>query len=355
MTNSPRAIPPESTPTRPEVNTKGKAVDKIPSHKAIVKLNWSEPEFRGEWASTPSFKTKVQRLADGAFNSDATLVQMPLMRISVERLSGAPVRVIGQIADDCANACVAVGPKAILNGVALQKPSLHLHGAGARFDSITGGDWFCGLLRLSHAVLTDPEDPLHAWFDSRQRMHRVLRASCHQLTDLILMLTLRAEQNPEGLKGMPEALLLDDVVAALRDAIDATQESPSVLDWIGPTSRRRLALTAEERIRAGVGDGSQLSIEALCQELNTSQRSLQLAFFEQFGVNSRTFVLSARIQRAHAMLLANGDQMTLSEIATQAGIWHLGRFSRYYRQFFGCTPSQMQRKIWAKPVIEPKP
>ena len=31
------------------------------------------------------------------------------------------------------------------------------------------------------------------------------------------------------------------------------------------------------------------------------------------------------------MLLANGYRMTLSEIATQAGIWHLGRFSNYYR------------------------
>jgi AraC-like DNA-binding protein len=347
-------MPPESAPTRPEVNTKGKALDKILPHKAFVKLNWSEPELRGEWASTPSFKTKIQRLADGAFNSDATLVQMPLMRISVERLSGAPVRVIGQIADDCANACVAVGPKAILNGVALQTPSLHIHGAGARFESITGGDWFCGLLRLSHAVLTDPEDPLQAWFDSRQRMHRVLPASGHRLTDLILMLTLRAERNPEGLKGMPEALLLDDVVSALRDAIDAAQESPSALDFLGSSTRRRLALAAEERIRIGVSDGSQLSIEALCKELHVSQRSLQLAFLEQFGVNARNFVLSARIQRAHTMLLANGDQMKVSDIATQAGIWNLGRFSMYYRQFFGCTPSQMQRRIWGKPVIEPQ-
>jgi AraC-like DNA-binding protein len=354
MTDTPELMPPESAPTRPEVNTKGKALDKIPPHKAFVKLNWSEPELRGEWASTPSFKTKVQRLAGGAFNSDATLVQMPLMRISVERLSGAPVRVIGQIADDCANACIAVGPKAILNGVQLQTPSLHLHGAGARFDSITGGDWFCGLLRFSHAVLTDPEDPLHAWFDSRQRMHRVLRASGHRLTNLILMLSLRAERNPDGLTGMPEALLLDDVISALRDAIDAAQESPSALDFLGSSTRRRLALAAEELIRIGVSDGSQLSIEALCKELHVSQRLLQLAFLEQFGVNARNFVLSARIQRAHTMLLANGDQMRVSDLATQAGIWNLGRFSMYYRQFFGCTPSEMQRRIWGKPVIEPQ-
>jgi AraC-like DNA-binding protein len=169
-----------------------------------------------------------------------------------------------------------------------------------------------------------------------------------------LTLTLRAEANPYGLSGLPEALLLDDVVAALRDAIDAAPESPSALPWLGPASRRRLALAAEERIRTGVGDGSPLSIEALCRELQTSQRSLQLAFREQFGTNARTFVLSARMQRAHAMLLATGDQMTLSEIATQSGLWHLGRFSLYYRQIFGCSPSEMQLRVWGRPVLAQK-
>jgi len=324
-----------------------------PSRHAVVNLSWSEPELRGEWTSTPSFQTMVQRLDDGAFRSDATLVQMPLMRISVERLSGAPVRVIGQIPDYCANACVAVGPEAILNGVALKTPSLHLHGAGARFDSITGGDWFCGLLRLNRAVLRNPDDPLQAWFDSSQRMRRVLQSSGHRLADLILTLSLRAEQSPYGLTDIPEALLLDDVVAALRDAIDAAPDRQSALHYLGPPSRRRLALAAEELIRAGIGDGSLLSIEAVCRELNTSQRSLQVAFQEQFGINARTFVLSARIQRAHAMLLSAGDRLTMTEIATQSGIWHLGRFASYYRQFFGCTPLQTQRRVWARPVFEP--
>ena len=296
----------------------------------------------------------MQRLADGAFLSDATLVQMPLLRISVERLSGAPVRGIGQIADDRANACVAVGSGATLNGVALKTPSLHLQGAGSRFDTTTGDALFCGILSLNHAILSNSDDPLYAWFDRSKRKQRVLSAHGHRLADLILTLTLRAEQSPYGLTDMPEDLLLDDVVAALRDAIDAAPDRQSGLDYLGPASRRRLALAAEELIRAGVNDGSLLSIEAVCRQLNTSQRSLQVAFLEQFGISARTFVLSARMQRAHAMLLATGDQMTLTEIATQAGIWHLGRFSRYYRQFFGCTPLQMQRKIWARPALEAK-
>jgi transcriptional regulator GlxA family with amidase domain len=67
-----------------------------------------------------------------------------------------------------------------------------------------------------------------------------------------------------------------------------------------------------------------------------------------------SFVLSARMQRAHEMLLSAGDRMTMTEIATQSGIWHLGRFSKYYKQFFGCTPLQTQRRIWARPVLGPE-
>jgi len=342
MTANPLGIPPAPTPPSPAASPE------------VVNLSWSEPEPRGEWASTPAFQTQVQRLADGAFRSDATLVQMPLLRISVERLLSAPVRVMGQIAEDCANACVAVGPRATLNGVALQTASLHVQGSGSRFDSTSSGAWWCGLLRLNRGILRCPDDPLQVWFDSSQRKHRVLQAPGHRLSDLIMTLTLRAEANPHGLTGLPEALLLDDVVAALREAIDAAPESPSALHLLGSASRRRLALAAEEWIRSGVGDGSQVSIEALCRELKTSQRSLLLAFREQFGTNARTFVLSARIQCAHALLLATGDQMTVSEIATQTGHWHLGRFSRYYRHFFGCTPSTMQRKVWGRSAFVQK-
>lgn len=207
---------------------------------------------------------------------------------------------------------------------------------------------------LSRAVLSDPDDPLQAWFDSRQRLHRVLSDHGQRLADLILTLTLRAEQRPYGLTDMPEDLLMDDIVSALRDAIDAAPDRQSGLDYLGPASRRRLALAAEELIRAGVNDGSLLSIEAVCRQINTSQRSLQVAFLEQFGISARTFVLSARMQRAHALLLSAGDRMTVTEIATQSGIWHLGRFSKYYKQFFGCTPLQTQRRIWARPVLGPE-
>ena len=75
---------------------------------------------------------------------------------------------------------------------------------------------------------------------------------------------------------------------------------------------------------------------------------MQLAFREQFGTNARSFMLAARLQRAHSTLLVAGDRMTLTDIATQSGVWHLGRFARYYRDLYGCAPSEMQERIWGR-------
>lgn len=348
--------PISTAPPRPGPASRsvGNSADRATARAAVAQFSWSEPELRAQWASAASCQTQVQRLAGGAFRSDATLVHTPLLRISCERLCGAPMRVVGQFGDDYVNACVAVGSRAILNGVALNTPSMHLQGAGSSFDSTSRGAWWCGLLRVHRAILRDPDDPLQAWFDSSRRKQRVLGAHGSRLAELIVTLTRRAGTDPHGLAGLPQALLLDDVVASLRDAVVADESDPSAFQTPGPASRRRLALAAEDCIRAWVGGGTALTVKALCEELRTSERSLQFAFREQFGTNVRTFVLSARMQQSHAMMRAVGDRMSLTEIATQSGVWHLGRFSRYYRSLFGCSPSEMQRRLWGRAQVQAK-
>jgi AraC family ethanolamine operon transcriptional activator len=98
----------------------------------------------------------------------------------------------------------------------------------------------------------------------------------------------------------------------------------------------------------GADDGAPPSVDSLCRALGTGERSLQLAFREQFGTNIRSFVQTARLQKAHAMLLRLGDRMSLTDIATHHGFWHLGRFARYDRETFGCAPSVTLRRVWGE-------
>jgi hypothetical protein len=45
-----------------------------------------------------------------------------------------------------------------------------------------------------------------------------------------------------------------------------------------------------------------------------------------------------------------GDRMSLTDIATHQGSWHRGRFARYGREIFGCTPSGTLRRVWGDRV-----
>ena len=48
---------------------------------------------------------------------------------------------------------------------------------------------------------------------------------------------------------------------------------------------------------------------------------------------------SRRLERARVLFLTHDDALTVSEVAQRVGIPHLGRFSGYYRQHFGESPT----------------
>ena len=139
-------------------------------------------------------------------------------------------------------------------------------------------------------------------------------------------------------------LAQDDVFAATRTVL-ASAEPAWVAASVGTASRRRaLALAAEELIWSQ--PDQVLSLTSICDTLNTSVRTLQLAFQEQFGVGFQAFVRAVRLHQARSSIVRFGDRLTITEIATQHGFWQLGRFTQYYRQLFGCKPSETRRQIW---------
>lgn len=88
-----------------------------------------------------------------------------------------------------------------------------------------------------------------------------------------------------------------------------------------------------------------LEVEALAQNLRVSVRLLEDAFHDIVGLGPATWLRLLRLNRAHRDLRRmSPDSATVAEIAMQWGFWHLGRFSGYYRQLFGCSPSETLRR-----------
>jgi AraC family ethanolamine operon transcriptional activator len=90
--------------------------------------------------------------------------------------------------------------------------------------------------------------------------------------------------------------------------------------------------------------GEYLSVEQLASAAGVSERTLRDAFQQYFGLapvrylNRRTLHQVRRAIKAADPIVA-----TVTQIATQFGVWELGRFARDYRFLFGELPSETLR------------
>ncbi len=84
-----------------------------------------------------------------------------------------------------------------------------------------------------------------------------------------------------------------------------------------------------------------LSLADLCAETGVNARTLTNAFVKRFGESPVKLHSLMRLEGARRDLKhASPHETTVTEVATEWGFWHLGRFSQAYRSQFGESPSQ---------------
>ena len=113
-------------------------------------------------------------------------------------------------------------------------------------------------------------------------------------------------------------------------------------------SRRRtlsLVNSAREYIDAQLAQDYCPSIVELCAHAGVSQRVLAYAFRELLHMPPVAYLRIARLNRVRATLRAPSlCSPTVTEVATQWGFFHLGRFAIDYRRMFGEAPSVTLRR-----------
>ncbi|WP_141246020.1 helix-turn-helix domain-containing protein [Mesorhizobium sp. WSM3859] len=106
----------------------------------------------------------------------------------------------------------------------------------------------------------------------------------------------------------------------------------------GSTSRHlRQASAAEDFIRTHIQED--IPIVRLCKEIGVSRRQLEYAFRTTFAVTPLEFIRALRLNEARRLLTtARADGLSVTAVAMDVGITHLGRFAANYRLFFGESP-----------------
>jgi adenylate cyclase len=81
------------------------------------------------------------------------------------------------------------------------------------------------------------------------------------------------------------------------------------------------------------------TVDALAVSCGIARRTLEKHFRRFVGQAPLAFLRTLRLERAHVILLNAPPQSRITEIATQCGFNHLGRFSISYRDRYGESPS----------------
>jgi transcriptional regulator GlxA family with amidase domain len=106
--------------------------------------------------------------------------------------------------------------------------------------------------------------------------------------------------------------------------------------------RRRIIQAVTESIARQ--DGEYLTVTDLAAAAGVSERTLRAAFQDYFGMGPLTYLKLRTLNLVHKALQgADPSVTTVTGVATQFGVWELGRLAHSYRQLFGELPSETLR------------
>jgi AraC-like DNA-binding protein len=95
-----------------------------------------------------------------------------------------------------------------------------------------------------------------------------------------------------------------------------------------------------------------LSVSDLCRIARASERTLDYAFTERFGLAPAHYMKARRLNGARIDLCrAYEPLMNIADVANKWGFWHLGQFARDYRNWFGELPSDTYKRKHKPPVV----
>ena len=223
-----------------------------------------------------------------------------------------------------------------LNGLPLDRPTLMNHGISIPYRTFQPSE-----LTIAAMFLPDDDDD-RGWPERNKgaRLDQITSAAYEQLRLTIADVVHLASRSPLQLS---RPSLVSGLQQSLLGAIDHAYLTapPEVPTALAIRKYVRICRLVDELIRNStvkVPTNSEIAAAA-----GVTVRTVHNAMIAVNGVSLQKFMLLNRLWAVRAALLRAGPQDLIKTIALDHGFWHLGRFSRTYRAFFGEAPSDTAR------------
>lgn len=157
-----------------------------------------------------------------------------------------------------------------------------------------------------------------------------------KLTDAMLT-SIEASARQDGFLEQIEQSFIERLLNILSDYYQPVRQKKT-------RKRDKARIIAEQYIFET--DYDIVTLSELCRVSNTSERTLEYAFKERYGLSPKGFATMHRLNRAHkALRLATPETNKVSDIARQLGFWHMGSFSTNYKRVFDALPSTTLKQV----------
>lgn len=230
-----------------------------------------------------------------------------------------------------------------MNGQRFDEQSLWLQMPGDEF-CLSSTDWHCWF------VMVIPNEVMAQWSGDGaaaimpcSRMITIPSERAATLRRVVAQLGSIVQQTPIVF----ESWVVIDITA--RKLADSVREA--IWGWPPTTTQPgRRAIPRRQIVRTAMDfidqrGGKYLTVTDLASAASVSERTLRSAFQDYFGMGPVRY-LKLRTLNLARQALQNADPTgtTVTRVATQFGVWELGRFARDYQLLFGELPSETLRR-----------
>jgi AraC-like DNA-binding protein len=167
----------------------------------------------------------------------------------------------------------------------------------------------------------------------------VLELSSHNMANLrqsASYLFKKAEENPRAIeKPVFRRLMLQEIPLLLLSSMRSPVSKPD-------SKKSRIRDIALKKATAYLNTCTTEfpTVYELCLIAGASQRTIEYAFKEKFGLTPQGYIKMQRLNKIHhALLKADPAKEKVMNIAHRSGITHFGQFAADYKNMFGVLPS----------------
>lgn len=210
----------------------------------------------------------------------------------------------------------------------------------ARTRMIWSGDCTMVMLQVPQSLIQQygPLPVLTNWSLTRSRRDPAVAAWWQAVSDLTRNL------HAHGAQWLRHAAACAAMEAFLMQGLDLLTEPASVPERSMPAEPRHLRraleyLHAHAHENPHPADVSRIAC--------VGPRALEAAFRRHLNQTVQAYTRDLRLDRAREALWSartSGSTTSVTDVALQLGFAHMGRFAAYYRERFGCTPSDELRR-----------